>query len=157
MNADYHLVSHWRVRGARDEVAAILQEPRDFVRWWPEVYLAVEVLDQGDERGVGKKGHVHSRGRLPYTLRWSFGVIEADWPNGATIEATGDLVGRGTWRLIQDGPEVQATYTWLVRTDKPLLRFLSPLLKPLFAWNHRWAMAKGEAGLKRELARRRET
>jgi hypothetical protein len=39
MDADYHLVSHWRVPGALEDVAAILREPRDLVRWWPEVYL----------------------------------------------------------------------------------------------------------------------
>jgi hypothetical protein len=29
------------------------------------------------------------------------------------------------------------------------------LLKPVFAFNHRWAMARGEEGLKLELLRRR--
>ena len=42
-----------------------------------------------------------------------------------------------------------------VTADKPILRLLSPLLAPVFAWNHRWAMAKGEAGLRREVIRRR--
>jgi hypothetical protein len=47
------------------------------------------------------------------------------------------------------------TYDWLLRADKPLLRRLSWLLKPIFAANHRWAMARGEESLKLELARRR--
>jgi hypothetical protein len=64
MNADYHLISHWRVPGARDDVVAILRAPRDLVR--PEVYLAVEI----EERDDGEVVHVRTRGRLPYTLRW---------------------------------------------------------------------------------------
>lgn len=155
MAADYHLINHWRVPGELDEVAAVLREPRGLVRWWPEVYLEVEVQDEGDEAGVGRVVRVHSRGRLPYTLRWFFRVVEERWPNGATIEAWGDLDGRGTWTLVPDGDQVRVTYDWQVRAEKPLLRLLSPLLKPLFAWNHRWAMAKGEAGLRRELERRR--
>lgn len=155
MAPDYHLISHWRVRGDLDEVAAILREPRDLVRWWPEVYLAVEVEGEGDADGAGRTVGVHSRGRLPYSLRWRFRVVEARWPHGATIEAWGDLAGRGTWTLAQRGSEVDATYVWQVRVEKPLLRRLSPLLEPLFAWNHRWAMAKGEAGLQREIDRRR--
>jgi len=49
---------------------------------------------------------------------------------------------------------VNLTYDWRIRAEKPLLRWLSPLLKPLFAANHRWAMAQGERSLARELARR---
>jgi hypothetical protein len=80
--------------------------------------------------------------------------VEARSPEGATIEAWGDLTGRGTWTLKQRGPDVLLTYDWQVRAEKPLLRRLSSVLKPLFAWNHRWAMAKGEAGLQREIDRR---
>jgi hypothetical protein len=148
MDAYYHLISHWRVPGTQSDVAAVLREPRDLVRWWPEVYLAVEV-----EEADGKVVHVHSRGRLPYTLRWSFRELEQHWPHGATIEAWGDLTGIGAWTLVQDGADVLATYDWRVRAEKPWLRRLSPVLAPLFAWNHRWAMAKGEAGLRRELER----
>ena len=154
MDANYRLISDWHVRANLDDVAAVLGEPRGLVRWWPEVYLDVEVEDEGDEDGVGAIVRVHSRGRFPYTLRWFFRVVEARWPHGATIEAWGDLEGRGIWTLIHEGPDVHATYEWYVRAEKPLLRFLSPLFKPLFAWNHRWAMAKGEVGLQRELERR---
>ena len=35
------------------------------------------------------------------------------------------------------------TFDWKIRADKTLLRLLSFLLKPVFAANHRWAMAKG--------------
>ena len=46
-------------------------------------------------------------------------------------------------------------YDWRLRAEKPLLRNLSFLLKPLFEANHRWAMAQGEESLKLELLRRR--
>lgn len=151
MANDYHLTSQWRVRGSPDEVAAILREPMDLVRWWPEVYLDVRV----EEADGGRVVHVLTRGFLPYTLRWRFREVERDWPRGATIEAHGDLVGRGTWTLVREGAETVATYDWRVRAEKPWLRRLAPLLQPLFAWNHRWAMAKGETGLQRELERRR--
>jgi hypothetical protein len=47
------------------------------------------------------------------------------------------------------------SYDWNIRAAKPLLRYLSPLLKPVFAANHHWAMRMGEISLKLELARRR--
>jgi hypothetical protein len=41
-----------------------------------------------------------------------------------------------------------------VSADKPILRVLSPVLKPLFAANHRWTTPRGEAGLRAYLAER---
>jgi hypothetical protein len=51
---------------------------------------------------------------------------------------------------------VNVTYDWRVKAEKPLLRYISFLLKPVFAANHRWAMRQGEQSLQRELARLRE-
>jgi hypothetical protein len=151
----FTLVSDWSVEATIEEVAAILAEPERFPDWWPEVYLGVEVLDPGGPGGIGRTVAVHSRGWLPYTLRWVGRLVAADRPHGWTIEATGDLVGRGVWRLEQHGPRAEIRYDWQVRTEKPILRRLSPVLKPAFAANHRWAMARGLEGLKRELVRRR--
>jgi hypothetical protein len=151
----FTLVSDWSVEGTIEEVAAILAEPERFPDWWPEVYLGVEVLDPGGPGGIGRTVAVHSRGWLPYTLRWVGRLVAADRPHGWTIEATGDLVGRGVWRLEQHGPRAEIRYDLQVRTEKPILRRLSPVLKPAFAANHRWAMARGLEGLRRELVRRR--
>ena len=38
--------------------------------------------------------------------------------------------------------------------EKALLRNFSFIIKPIFAANHRWAMAKGEESLQLEIARR---
>jgi hypothetical protein len=58
------------------------------------------------------------------------------------------------WTFVQDGANVDVTYDWRIRARKPLLRSLSWLLKPVFAANHRWAMARGEESLVLELRRR---
>ena len=75
-------------------------------------------------------------------------------PHGFSLEAWGDLEGSGVWTFSQDGPMVDITYDWRIRAEKPLLRYLSFLLKPIFSANHRWAMARGEESLRAELARR---
>jgi hypothetical protein len=53
------------------------------------------------------------------------------------------------------GSEYHFVTNWRVRAAKPLLRYLSFLLRPVFAANHHWAMARGEESLKLELLRRR--
>jgi hypothetical protein len=98
---------------------------------------------------------LHTKGWLPYTLKWESVVVESRYPNGFTIEASGDFVGRGVWTFTQDGPFVDVVYDWRILAEKPLLKALTPILKPIFEANHRWAMRQGEASLKLELARRR--
>ena len=39
----YRYLSRWRVRGPIDEVAAVLRHAEQYPRWWPAVYLAVEL------------------------------------------------------------------------------------------------------------------
>jgi hypothetical protein len=152
---DYHFITHWRVEGGIGEVADILKAADDLPRWWPSVYLDVKVLDPGDKDGIGKIVSLHTRGWLPYTLRWQFRVTESRYPHGFSLEGWGEFNGRGIWTLEQDGPNVNVTYDWKIRADKPLLRSLSFLFKPIFSANHRWAMARGEESLKLELARLR--
>ncbi len=78
-------------------------------------------------------------------------AVEA--PGRYALEAWGDFVRRGEWTLRQEGAPVALRHDWRVRAEKLLLRRLSWLLRPLFAANHRWAMAQGEHSLRRELAR----
>ena len=152
---DYHFVSHWRVEGDVSEVSSILEDSRELPRWWPSVYLAVDIVEPGDGRGVGKRVRLVTKGWLPYMLRWQLRITESRKPYGFSLDASGDLEGRGIWSFRQDGPFVDMTYDWRIRAEKPLLRHLSFLLKPIFAANHRWAMARGEESLKLELRRRR--
>jgi hypothetical protein len=151
---NYHFITRWRVEGQIEEVADILGDARDLARWWPSVYLDVRELQPSDERGVGRVVDLYTKGWLPYTLRWQFRVTESHHPHGFTLEAQGDFVGRGIWTFEQAGAWVDVTYDWEIRADKPLLRTFSFMLKPVFAANHRWAMARGEESLRLELLRR---
>ena len=151
---EYHFITHWRIRGTREEIAEILADAAALPRWWPSVYLDVQVLEPGDEHAVGKYVALYTKGWLPYTLRWRFRVTKSNPPKGFEIAAEGDFVGRGIWTLAPDGDYVHVIYDWKIRADKPLLRYFSFIMKPVFAANHRWAMARGEESLKLELARR---
>ena len=153
----YKFVSRWRVEGTCGEVADILGDPLALPRWWPSVYLAVEQLEPPDARGVGRRVRLLTKGLLPYTLRWESVVVESRYPYGFTLLAEGDFVGEGVWTIEQDGQFVDIRYDWRVEAEKPLLRRLSFLLKPIFEANHRWAMAQGERSLILELRRRRAT
>jgi hypothetical protein len=161
---DYHFITVWRIPATAEEITDVLGDAPGLARWWPSVYLQVRETAPGDERGVGKVVELWTKGFLPYTLRWRFTVTESHPPNGFSLEADGDFLGRGIWTLHQergadapDGPLTNVTYDWQVFAEKGILKTLSPILKPIFRSNHRWAMARGEESLTLELARRHAT
>ena len=151
----FTLRTRWRLAATIAEVAEVLADPERLPDWWSAVYLSVVVVAPGDGAGIGRTVAFHTRGWLPYTLRWRGTVVAADPPHGWTIEAEGDLAGRGVWRLAQEGALAVVDYDWRVRVEKPGLKLLTPLLRPVYAANHRWAMARGREGIERELVRRR--
>ena len=153
--ADYAFTTFWRVAGTREEVVDVLRDARELPRWWPAVYLSVDPGDPGGPDGVGASSLLHTTGYLPYTLRWVLTLAEPVRPEGFSFRAGGDLNGWGRWTLTQDGPETVVRCDWEVSAAKPLLRRLSWALRPVFAANHRWAMARGQESLALELRRRR--
>jgi len=166
MAPEYAFFTRWRLRATAQEVYDVLADPFGLARWWPSVYLEVKELAppdpagraQGgsDKAGMGRVIGLHTKGFLPYTLRWNFRVTESTPPTGFKLVAHGDFEGTGVWKLQQDGDFVDVTYDWRISAEKPLLRYGSFVLRPFFAANHRWAMARGEESLARELERRRK-
>jgi hypothetical protein len=152
----YVFHTRWFTRDARlEEVADVLLDTARLAEWWPAVYLEVRVVEPGGAHGVGSTLDLFTKGWLPYTLRWQLHVESVDYSNGSTISARGDLTGHGVWQHRSVGGGVETTYDWEVAADKPLLRYGSLVFRPLFAANHRWAMATGERSLQLEVARRR--
>lgn len=155
MSANYSMTSDWYIEGDLEEIADILGDAEGYARWWSSVYLDMKVIEPGDEEKVGQVVDVYSRGWLPYTLQWRARVTESRRPFGFTVQSEGDFAGEGVWTLEQQRDNVHVRFTWNIRADKPLLRYFSFVLRPLFSANHGWAMRRGEEGLRRELARRR--
>ena len=151
----YHFVDRWRVAAEVKEVADILEDALALPRWWGSVYFDVKEIEPGGEGGIGKLIRLHAGGWLPYTLHINFRTIASNYPYGFSMDATGDLEGRGIWTFEQDDSFVNVTYDWTIRANKPIIEKLSFLLKPIFRSNHNWTMKRGEESLKLELLRRR--
>ena len=147
----YRLTCHWTVQADIEDVFDILNDTAGYARWWSAVFLEVEEWTEGGVR----VGRVLSRGWLPYRLRWTGRQTEVERPTRLATRVQGDFDGEGRWELRQAGDLVEIDFAWTVDANKPLLRYLSPLLKPIFKANHDWAMRQGFSGLLAELARRR--
>jgi len=154
---EYHFNTYWLLKASEDEVYDILNKPSQLSRWWPSVYLDVRVIEEGQPNGVGKVVEIYTKGFFPYTIRWSFTSTERERPHKLALEAFGDLAGKGVWTIKQKkGSEYcEVHYDWRILAEKPLFKKLSFIFKPLFEYNHEWAMYRGEKSIKLELLRRR--
>lgn len=156
-NNEYHFSTYWLLEADEEEVYDILDKPSQLPRWWPAVYLDLRILEEGDHNGLGKVVEVYTKGFLPYTIRWSFRSKEKRRPQTLALEAFGDLEGEGVWTIKKEkgSKYCQVVYDWSIKAEKPLFKYFSFILKPIFAYNHEWAMHRGEKSIKLELLRRR--
>jgi hypothetical protein len=152
---EYKFLSRWRIEGAVPADAYdVMADEKELPRWWPAVSLAADVLEPGDENGIGRHVRLHMKGWLPYTLLWQYRVVEARRPQFRVLEAHGDFVGRGIWSFEPDGAATIVSFDWHLVVEKPIIKALTFAFRPIFAANHVWAMARGEESLRLELARR---
>jgi len=145
--ADYHFVTHWKVKGPIQTVFDILKDGESYSQWWQPAYVSTRVAG-------AKKVRALVRAKLPYTLDFTTELVRESAPNEIEIKATGELAGTGLWRLSQIGDMTEIQFFWDVRAEKFLVKLLSPFLKPVFRWNHDWVMKVGEKGLQEEIERR---
>jgi uncharacterized protein YndB with AHSA1/START domain len=143
--AAYRFVDEWLVAASPEWVYGLLSCPREYPEWWGEAFLEGEG-DPGPA-APGKRARLLTRGRLPYRLRWELTCVEAVAPARLVSRIEGDFVGQGVWTISQADGGTRAVLEWNVEVRKGLVRGLTPVLRPLFAWNHGWAMARGLASI----------
>ena len=148
VNNRYHMLTRWRLKASPEEIYTILSEPAEYPRWWPSVYLMVRQI-------APRRVQLRTRGLLPYTLTWTADTTGSRPPHRIVVKAAGDFEGTGEWSIVPDGEYADVTFDWKVEVEKPLLRYLTVLLRPAFEANHRWAMEQGRRSLELELARYR--
>ena len=59
---DYQFITHWRVQSTVEEISAILGDGPDLPRWWPSVYLDVQMVEAGAADGVGAVVSLYTKG-----------------------------------------------------------------------------------------------
>jgi quercetin dioxygenase-like cupin family protein/uncharacterized protein YndB with AHSA1/START domain len=142
---EYVFVDEWNVDAPREAVFDALADGRTYPAWWRPVYIDVDA--DGPPR-LGQVARQHFKGQLPYHLKTTSKIVRYDPPHVLDVEVEGDLRGHGKWTLTPTafgGTHVR--FDWTVHADRRLLRVLTPVLRPLFRWNHNWAIARAIEGL----------
>ena len=153
MHNEYRFIDRWLVHAALDDAYEVVGDTIGYPSWWGDVFSSVEG-DDGPPR-PGRHVEIVSRGFLPYRLRWEAEIVEVEAPRRFDFTMAGDFVGSGSWTFEPTEGGTSAIFDFRPRVEKPGVKQLSPLLKPLFRWNHRWAMTRGERGVNALFDRRR--
>ena len=142
---EYVFVDEWDVAAPAEAVFDALADARTYPDWWKPVYETVEA--EGPP-AVGQVSRQHFKGRLPYHLDTTSRVVRLEPPHVVAGDVDGDLRGSGIWTVTPTGDgSTHVRFDWTVYADKPLLKVLTPVLRPLFRWNHNWAIERAKEGL----------
>ena len=137
MAREYVFVDEWDVDAPQERVFDALADGRTYPEWWTPIYK--EVHADGPPE-VGRVSTQKFSAKLPYTLETRSTIASLDRPNEFEVDVEGDLRGHGRWTLTPRDGKVHVRFDWRVLADRPLLRYLTPLLRPLFRWNHNEAI-----------------
>ena len=148
--AAYRFLTTWCLEA---EIGRVFEAIHDFERWpeWWKGVQSVEELESGDGGGVGSRSRHAWRSRMPYTVRFEILTTRVERPRLIEGTATGELAGRGRWRLFESEGVTAVLYEWEVSTTRAWMNLLAPLARPVFAWNHNVVMRQGGVGLARLL------
>jgi uncharacterized protein YndB with AHSA1/START domain/mannose-6-phosphate isomerase-like protein (cupin superfamily) len=141
---EYLFIDEWDVAAPPQAVFDALADARTYPQWWTPVYIDV---DADGPPKLGKVSAQHFKGRLPYHLHTHSTITRLEPPHVVEGDVEGDLRGRGTWTLTPIPGGTHVRFDWRVLADRKLLRTLTPLLRPVFRWNHNWAIARATEGL----------
>lgn len=149
---DYQLVSIWHLDAPAEQVWQVLIEAERWPDWWPFVE-AVEKIAPGEPSGQHSVWRYTWKTMLPYKLRFELCVTRIEAPALLEANVTGDVAGRGICRIDRIDDHTLVCYEWNVRTCRPWMKWLAPIARPVFRWNHRMVMKRGGAQLAKRLAR----
>jgi polyketide cyclase/dehydrase/lipid transport protein len=150
MQTGYRFLDRWLVDAPIDRVYETIGDPLGYAHWWTDFVIQAEG-DAGEPR-PGKQNRLLVKAFLPYKVRFGLEVLEAERPSRILSRLSGDFDGTGEWRLTETPAGTEAVLDWRPEVNKPLINYLTPVLRPLFRANHVWAMKRGERQLRIYLA-----
>ena len=145
----YRFVDRWVVYEPIERVYDAIGDPVSYERWWTD-FVIRSTGDAGEPR-PGKRNELLVKAYLPYKVNFGLEVMEAERPVRILSRLSKDFDGTGEWRLRETDDGTEATLDWRPVVNQALIRYLTPVLRPLFRSNHNWAMRRGERQLREYL------
>lgn len=145
--AAFHFHSRWELACLREQIWDALVDFHTWPGWWPGLDRVVEQI-HGNADGIGQRAVSSWRGPAGYSLQIEIESVERVHPEFLHGVASGDVVGEGTWELLDVGTGWTAVeFDWNVRANRPWMEFLAPVARPIFISSHDLVMKRGAEGL----------
>lgn len=147
------LTTNWILDFPIEELRSVLEDPLAISRWWSAVFMQVQEIEAGRSDRQGYTVRCHTKGFLPHSFQFLATITDLR-ADRIVIMTQGDFDGTGTIDLQQRGQSTNVSVEWRVHVGHPYIQPFLRVLKPVFSWNHRWAMRQGYLGLERALRNR---
>lgn len=144
--AQYSFTTIWRLEATLPTVWTAIVAVERWPQWWRGVESVVR-LSAGDANSIGAAYRYTWKSKLPYRLAFDMETTSIEPLARLEGRAYGELMGNGRWTFAHARGVTTVQYDWNVRTTKAWMNLLTPVARPLFAWNHDVVMAWGGAGL----------
>jgi hypothetical protein len=147
---EYNFTTHWHFDHPLEKVWDIIRSMDHWPDWWKYV-KRVEKISEGPEGDIGTVRRIKWSTALPYSITFDSALTSVVQYKRMEGMAFGDLTGIGVWTFEPNGTGTNVRYDWKVNITKPWMKFLEPVLKPVFKWNHDKVMQAGYTGLLKKL------
>ena len=148
----FDIDSCWDIDVDISQLDFVINEPHLITTWWAAGFLKVEILAGDYYSPEGLKVRLWTKGMMPHSFKFLARVFHDKQKNQVIVKTDGDFNGIGTISLnAVTKNKSQIHINWRTSVNNHYLYPLMILLKPIFIANHRWAMRRGEQGIKQEL------
>lgn len=148
--AHYRFVTEWRADAPSSRVWNTLLDVRRWPAWW-KGFRAVDVLEPGEDSGVGMRLRQQWRSLVPYTLTFELEVDRIEQGHLLEGRLSGDIEGRATWTMDEVDGGTRIRFVMDVQPARPWMKLPLPFAGRIFAVNYDAIMRWGSEGLSRVL------
>ena len=148
----YRFLDRWAVPAPIERVYEVIGDPLGYDRWWTD--FVIESTGESGEPRPGKRNELLVKAYLPYKVNFGLEVLEAERPRRIYSRLSKDFDGTGEWTLTEQDGNTVATLDWRPSVNHALIKYLTPVLRPLFRSNHNWAMRRGKRQIREYLGAR---
>jgi hypothetical protein len=148
--ARYQLLTEWQVDAPVDRVWDALLRVREWPTWW-KGFRSVDVLEDGEESGVGMQVRQRWRSRLPYTLVLELEIVRVVQRRLLEGRSSGDMAGTCRWSFHEQDGRTLIRFEMDVHPTRWWMNLPIPFAGRVVAWNYDAIMRWGGEGLARRL------
>lgn len=150
----YRFITTWKFEAPIAKVWQAIGYLETYPVWFPYI-TEVSPVDEVSAATVGGAVHrVKVKTKLPYSLAFELRTVRREPPHLIEAESRGEVEGMGRWELFDDGGLTTVVFSWNVRSTKRWMNLTAPLLRRVFAWNHKKVMDAGGEQLAKHLGAR---